>query len=286
MRRVTLLLIVVSLFVGTANLGASPQAIAEVGPDCWEVKDRGTGTVTIQCRDKQEDGSGDSSADVKVPPRTCYDPATHDVIDCETDNGWWHAVYKCYIKPAPDRDDEWLCTDLNGDTGSIHQLDGPEPPPDPRQVAWELIAQIQLRAGQIAFAPDPEHGLIGLPHWMWIPDRNPQTTGPITQSATKNGYTITIDAVLDRVVYDMGNGDTVTCTGEAAQGTRYLERYKLNPSPTCGYDTGYAEPGAYTITAQSFWVINWYGVGQAGTITLDFTRSAETTIAEQVSVNR
>ena len=298
MRRVALTLLAMSVMLGLLSTPL-PSANAEPAPGtCIEWDDYSGECVAYASLTMSIDPSG-SSGDVKIPPRKCFDLGRE--IPCTTEHGWWHAVHQCYVSPYDMESDPegrgdppegfvWVeCTvPREGDWMTIIQLpvSQSEPPPDPRRVAWQLIASLQVRAGEFTFMPRPDKALIGLPHWFWITDPGPQTTGPISKSDTRNGYTVTIEAVLDRVGYDMGNGDTVTCEGSAAKGTKYFDRYGLKPSPTCGYDEGYAERGEYTITAQSFWTVNWYGVGQAGTITLDLSRTAETTVAEKHAVTQ
>lgn len=123
-----------------------------------------------------------------------------------------------------------------------------------------------------------------MPAWMWIADPGESTTGPITRSATGGGITVTATARLDRVVWSMGDGATVTCTGSAAEGTAYHVSYGTVSSPTCGhtYTTmSDDQPGdAYTVTATSYWTVTWAGGGASGTIPLTLTRSTQVRIGE------
>lgn len=272
-RQVVLVAAIIGLAVNLIILDA-PSAMAK--KVCDEIRDTRTGEVTVICKDVEEDPGGDNSKDVDVPPPVCRAPSGEE-IDCNTDDGYWHAVLRCYIKQDPSGDG-WLCTGLDGTETYLGDLDLSEPPPDPRRVAWELVAQANLRAGQIGLVPDSDHALLGMPTWMWVADPGPHTTGPIRRSSTRNGYTVTIEADLSKVVYDMGDGSTVTCAGPDAAGTRYRERYGLEPSPTCGHT--YEQPGTYTVTARSSWTVWWYGVGQAGSLTLTLQRSMETTVKE------
>lgn len=248
---------------------------------CYEKEDLTTGTVTVICP-KSKSTPGDNSKNVKPPPPTCRDTKGKE-IPCTTEDGYWHAIMRCYLKQDSSRDG-WICTSLDGTRAFVGEIDAPAPPPDPRHIAWQLVAQAQLRAGQIGLVPDSEHALLGMPTWLWIDDPGPATTGPITRSTTVNGYTVTIEARLARVVYDMGDGSTVACVGSRATGTVYLERYGLKPSPTCGHV--YQQPGTYTVTARSSWAISWYGVGQAGSLTFTLQRSLETTVREGHVVTR
>ena len=78
----------------------------------------------------------------------------------------------------------------------------------------------------------------------------------------------------------MGDGTTITC----GQGKPWRSIWVHNePSPDCGHM--YAKDGEYTITATSHWVVNWSGIGQTGTITLQLDDTATLRIAEVQVVN-
>lgn len=124
-------------------------------------------------------------------------------------------------------------------------------------------------------------GVVGWNVWMWVEQASDSTFGPITRSASAGGYTVTATARVAEVVWDMGNGDTVTC----GKGTKYTGMGTSDvQSPTCGYT--YTDDGDYQISATTHWVIDWTGVGQSGTITMDLvTPTEQLTIAEVQVVN-
>lgn len=255
--------------------------MANADPRCKATKDPLTGIVKLACPESKST-PGDTSKDLKPPRPQCRAPEGNE-IPCKTKDGYWHAILRCYLK-QDSSGDGWICTDVKGEQVFVGDIDAPEPPPDPERVAWQLVAEAQLRAGQIGLVPDSEHALLGMPTWLWIDDPGPATTGPITKSTTVNGHTVTIEASLARVVYDMGDGNTVTCAGMRASGTPYLERYGLRPSPTCGHT--YQQTGTFTVTARSTWAISWYGVGQAGTLSFTMQRAMDTTVKEGHVVTR
>jgi len=89
---------------------------------------------------------------------------------------------------------------------------------------------------------------------------------------------------LDRIVWNMGDGRSETCSGPSAGGTVYEARYNDQPSPTCGHRytrTSADRPGqAYMVTATAYWTVRWNGGGQNGTIPLNFTRTAQLRVGE------
>jgi hypothetical protein len=121
---------------------------------------------------------------------------------------------------------------------------------------------------------------------MWT-TVTPNTWGPISASASEAGLTVTITAKATQIVWDMGDGHSVTCT---SPGTPFTNGDGGRQSPTCGYT--YDQPsrdragGKYTVTATTSWVVNWAGGGATGEI--DQTRTSATTVAidELQVVNR
>lgn len=148
-----------------------------------------------------------------------------------------------------------------------------------------------LRAIDIGIVPEPTPdsiGLVGLPTWMWVDEPSESTWGPITRSASAGGVTVTATAEVDRVEWEMGDGQRVICT---SAGTPYQDHFGKADSPDCGHRytrTSADEPDdAYAVTATSFWEITWTGGGQSGTIAMDFTDSTQVRVGEmQVIVTR
>lgn len=153
----------------------------------------------------------------------------------------------------------------------------PPPPPDPRALAQQAVDSMGLQAVRIGIVPlsQPDAvGLVGMPNWMWVDAPDAATFGPNTASASSGGWTVTATARVDRVTWDMGDGQVVAC----GPGTPYKASYGQAASPDCGHV--YTKQGGYTVTATSHWVVTWSGIGQAGTITMDLSRSAPVTIGE------
>lgn len=172
--------------------------------------DRTSGTCLIRAGGTSDVPATDTSADVKPPPPKCHD-TTRKEVPCRTKDGYWSNTYHCYVKAysGPDTkkltaqldvaDDQMLatCTKSAGDTTERQQVivihkGEVQPPPDPRAIAWQLIAQINIQAGQIGLVPDSDHAMVGLPTWMWIDNPGPHTTGPVSRSTSVRGHTITI----------------------------------------------------------------------------------------------
>lgn len=238
-------------------------------------------------------GSSDPVACVtqEMPPREvpCSNPEL----------GTWSNARACYVKaespPPPLTDAVWS----GNTTGSIYRCSGsgiwsgpgsylfwadtaPGVVPDPRVLAQQAVTQMRLRAVTIGMAPDPSPGsvgLVGLPIWLWVASPDQSTWGPNTKTASAGGYSVTATGKVTQVVWSMGDGGTVACT---STGTSYTDSFGMSASPDCGYR--YTKQGTYTVTATSYWTINWSGIGESGVINQTYTSSVVVTIGELQTV--
>ncbi|MEH0842464.1 hypothetical protein V6U81_08750 [Micromonospora sp. CPCC 205711] len=193
--------------------------------------------------------------------------------------GWFNNGDGCYYKlaepqpPAPEGQQWYVITCNGGDLSDqrVALRDAPPPgygtPPDPEEIARRVLARITMLPPRIAVAPrrSTGAGLVGLPVWMWASTGRQYFGKTITDSERERGLLVTVTATFDRIVWNMGNGDKVTCAGA---GTEYSAtgRYAGKPSPTCGYDSGYDRAGTYRVSATTFWTVRWSGGGESGVI--------------------
>ncbi|MEV6400905.1 ATP/GTP-binding protein [Streptomyces sp. NPDC051907] len=151
---------------------------------------------------------------------------------------------------------------------------------DPAVLAQRAVDKMLLAGPKIGIAPGPgQTGLVGMPVWLWT-EVGPTTYGPNSASATAGGVSVTATARVSKVVWAMGDGTSVTCTGP---GTVYRPAFGRQQSPTCGHvyaRTSGSEHGRrYTVTATSTWVVDWTVAGAAGGGQLIETRTAQTQVA-------
>ncbi|MEV7888324.1 ATP/GTP-binding protein [Streptomyces sp. NPDC002817] len=167
---------------------------------------------------------------------------------------------------------EYVC-DVDGDglveIGAGADQDG-APPVDPAVVAQQAVDKMKLAGPDVASPRAAGKYTVGVPVWMWV-NQSATTYGPNTASATAGGVTVTATARVSKIVWQMGDGTTVTCTGP---GTAYQASDSMAKSPTCGHvytTTSAKEPGdKFTLSATSTWTINWQvtgGGGEAGQLT-------------------
>ncbi|TGO05355.1 putative ATP/GTP-binding protein [Serinibacter arcticus] len=134
---------------------------------------------------------------------------------------------------------------------------------DEGAAARRALAQLDLDPVTIAMAPQPNlnepNVLIGAPAYFWATGGAP-AIGPLTSTVTQDGLTITLNATLDSVTYDTGDGTTLTCTRD--QVASAPSSMSLQDDPDCGHC--WTASGTYTLTATSAWTITWQGPTQNG----------------------
>jgi hypothetical protein len=123
-------------------------------------------------------------------------------------------------------------------------------------LAQQAVKQLGFASPTIEMSP-PEGSpqLVGVATWLWIAPAAWQT---LTASATAGPVTTTATAVPSKVVWDMGDGDSVTCDGP---GTPYSAS-DSGATTDCSYT--WPSPGDFTVTATIYWSVTWTATGAAG----------------------
>lgn len=236
----------------------------------------------------------------------CRSGATE--VPCSKNGGTWSGANGCYMKladPQPAPTEPVWGGRTNGaiyqcsPTGEfvaglgllLWQENAPElPPPDPEVLARRAVASLHLKpiamgSGPATLEHDPSSlGAVGMPTWLWADETAPNTTGPISASASERGFTVTVQARLENITWDLGDGSApITC----GLGQRFDPRSMDVSTPVaCGRQSGYQKQGEYTISATSHWVINWSGIGESGVIEMDRETSGTVRIGEIQTVIR
>lgn len=270
-------------------VGSTSPASAAGGENCWYETDPNTGEVKLVCEDPGNGGGGNDDPG-SGGSSTCQYSGKE--IPCTGPEGSvWSSKYACWIGPsAGELGEDLLPPDgQTKEDGAWHVCYFPPPGSsweymwietgevgiDPVVLANRAIASMDLDPIEIGIVPESganRAGLVGLPVWMWVDSPTEDTFGPITRSASEGSVSVSATASVSSIVWNMGDGTKVTCTGK---GTPYADHYGKQPSPTCGHR--YAKmssdqpDGAYQVTATSHWVVEWTGGGQSGTIEFDLT---------------
>ncbi len=184
-------------------------------------------------------------------------------------------VLECWERTQDDS-----CFDLDGPS-DVALLTGPLA----RAMAVNLVARLRFPAPKPIFGPDPNRNewkmlAVGFPVWMW-------TEGPTTvsTSTSSNGFTFQMTARWRSTTFDMGDGNSVTCTSM----TKYSASVKPGTaSPNCGHV--YAKPslpnGKYQVRAVADWDVAWSVAGFSGVIPAYNEASASIPIGELSALNR
>lgn len=137
---------------------------------------------------------------------------------------------------------------------------------DPAVLAQEAFRYLPLPKPVVAMTPPPDRVVVNAPLWLSIV-RSQWTERRATASVP--GLSATVVAVPERVVWDMGDGRRVTCTGP---GTPFdpARPYEAQ-RPDCGHTYVRSSAGqmgrpsdAYRVTATIEWHATWTASGAAG----------------------
>jgi hypothetical protein len=144
-------------------------------------------------------------------------------------------------------------------------------------VAQQAVARLRLTAPTPSVGPPPsinrwKMAAVGYPLWLWVDG----TTDPAPVTDSDGPLSVSLDARVTSITFDMGDGHTVSCTGTGTRWTKEVAAGK--PSPTCGYT--YTKPslpkGDYSVTATTHWAVDWNINGATGT--LPYVQSATTAV--------
>ena len=190
--------------------------------------------------------------------------------------GRWY-VYRCGDdRPEKLRPVKWIA---DGDNPNE-----PAALPSPAQLGEQARNRLRLPSPHILSSPAGDQ-LVNLPTWMWV-DRG--GWGDLSATATVPGVSVTAVATPISIVWSMGDGASVMCTGP---GTPYRagEDPKAS-SPDCGhtYRTSSAHQAgqAFPVSATVRWAVRWSGAGQAGVFPdMTTTGSAALRVAESHALN-
>jgi hypothetical protein len=165
---------------------------------------------------------------------------------------------------------------------SMVWLSNPPPPaavvPSPAQLAAEAQSQLTLTTPVIESNPQPGlPQMVDVPMWSWLVAGQ---FAPVSATASVPGVSVTATATPAAVVWNFGDGTSLTCAGP---GTAYVPGSNpLIASPTCGHTyTRSSGSGTFTVSATVEWNVTWAGAGLSGAF-----NNLATTATEQVRVEQ
>jgi len=250
-----------------------------------------------------------------------------ETIECSRDGGYWSNDLQCYWglvdpqSPPPAGKDAtqgaWYeCRPYEACTGVTPEglptncyspaqwLDTPPPgivQYTPEQAAGMLVKEFVLEPVTIGLAPaekvhddDPpgtapyRRTWVGIPVWAWVEDTSASKWGPVSESGTFGGVTVSATATVQSLTWDPGDGQSAIGCGE---GTRFDINYWANKaaedSPTCGWRYQQTSgDGTFTVSATTNWIVEWEGGGASGQIAMPaLTTQTQVRVGELQSVN-
>lgn len=139
-----------------------------------------------------------------------------------------------------------------------------------QQVAQMASEQLNLDLPDIGLSPPVgSDQIVGIPTWYWVNNLWSSSSA----SASLSGVTATVTATPVNVVFDTGDGTTLTCLSPVIYDkTRSVDQQQTNCSHT------YIRPGNYTITATISWDVNWSASTGEGASLGSTTRTAEISV--------
>jgi hypothetical protein len=154
-------------------------------------------------------------------------------------------------------------------------------------IALQAEKQLTLPATTIEMAPPAATAqLVNVSSWLWL---DPATWKPYTATASIDGVSATATATPEEVVWNMGDGNSVTCHGP---GTPY-DPSQPNATTNCSYTwttPSVGEPGGdYAVSATTKWQVTWTAIGAPGGGNLGLVAgaaaNAEVVVTESQAIN-
>jgi hypothetical protein len=138
----------------------------------------------------------------------------------------------------------------------------PVNPVNPAALAQQALSKLPLAAPSIEMAPPTSADqLVNVSTWMWI---NAGAWQSLSATAAVGPVSATATATPVEVVWNMGDGDQITCHGP---GTPYNPS-DPNATSNCSYtwsQSSVGQPdGAYEVTATVYWQVAWTATGAPG----------------------
>lgn len=153
-----------------------------------------------------------------------------------------------------------ICVDSNGMSSGIIVW-GPVAAPSPLALAQQALGYTPMPPpGMGMNPPASREQLVNLTTFLWLDQAQWQ---PVSASASAGGVTVVTTAVPQRVVWDMGNGESVTCDGpgvpydpsksdaDQPDPCRFVYRHSSAGQPN----------GTFTVTATVSWHVTWAATG-------------------------
>jgi hypothetical protein len=195
-------------------------------------------------------------------------------VPCTKDGlTWWGAPRYCYAEmmvpqmPPPQGqkagEGQWWGCPTGTSSGLVWWVENGEAAPvDGAAVARELVVTIPFELADAKIAPPPSyHTYISYKNWLWV--ESGQWHG-VTASRSVGGATVTLTATPSYTLWDMGNGDTVSCVGA---GREWVKGMPEDAPTNCSYayeEMEDPEGDTWTVSARINYTLAWTCTGNCG----------------------
>jgi hypothetical protein len=181
------------------------------------------------------------------------------------------------IQPVQDQAYAFICRDQHDQV--VHAAFGLYDAGDPLAglLAAERAAELALERLDL---PDPlvrrnppGDQLVGLPSWLWVDT----PWAPSDVSASVSGVTSTVTATPTHVVWDTGDGSSITCHGPGVpfDGSRSIDAQSSDCTHLYVWPSTARPGGTYQVTATTTYAVGWVATngqsGDLGTVTRSST---------------
>ncbi len=261
---------VVSL-VAALLLGSPARAEGDCTPGSTPTSVPGAGVICIRAHDPGS--SSDPVPEPSPPERGDQGCQREDgaPVDCVRPYGVWVSAHQCYASPVELPPGHpawkghtdgavWMCTLIDDTAPEVLFWvppggPGGGPPPDAAELAQSAVGTLGLAQADLHLAPTyPDPAVVGIETWLWLPESQWQA---LTKTVRAGGTAVTVTATPDRVVWDMGPGET-TCFDA---GRAWVDGMGDDAVTRCGYtydETSTDEPeGVFGVTATISYAVDW-----------------------------
>lgn len=157
----------------------------------------------------------------------------------------------------------------------------PAPPVPPAVLAQQALTQLALPSATVEMAPPAgAEQLVNLATWLWV---DPQAWHSYSATAEAGPVSATATATPVKVVWDMGDGRSVTCDGPGAP----YDPAQPDATTDCSYTWVQSSAGqlggAYQVTATIYYEVTWEALGAAGGGTLGLVAGPAAHLSVQVA---
>ncbi|MEA3075287.1 MAG: hypothetical protein QOF60_195 [Actinomycetota bacterium] len=134
--------------------------------------------------------------------------------------------------------------------------------PSPARLREQALEHLTFPTPEVITTPPPDKTqLVNLRTWLSVGGG----WQPLSSTAAVQGVSVTVTAEPTRVVWDMGTGDQVICTGPGAV---FSNEGEADPSSSCTYRwrrSSASQPdGVFHVTATVEWQVSWTVTGAPG----------------------